>query len=169
MRKLTFLIAFLATTIALSAQDIDSDSYYPLSIGQKKTLTWYNNKYQEVIKDTVNISGKRYTIISQIFSKNKVIDLFMRVSNDTVYFYNTKKKLEIPYFGIAPNVGEKIGNGVVLNREAKLKTPSGTLKELLKIEMNYPNGAKDIRYYKKGLGLVAVKNKKGLICYYIPD
>ena len=169
MKVITVTIFFTAATFGLKAQNASSESYYPLTKGLSKTLTWYKSKYREVIKDTVKLNGKFYTQVSQIFPPNKSINIYVRESNDTIYFYNQKKEQENPFFGIAPNIGQKIGNGTVKKIDAKLRTPEGKLTELLQVEMNYSNGQQDIRYYKKGLGLVAVKNEKGLICYYIPD
>lgn len=95
--------------------------------------------------------------------------MHIRISNDTVYHWNDVQKKHQVFFGINPKVGETIGNGTIKDVGAKLKTPKGKLNDLLVIEMNYSNGMSDTRYYQKGLGLVAVKNNKGLISYYVPD
>lgn len=164
-----FLFA-LIVSLSLNAQSPKGDSYYPLDIGLSKTLTWYKSKYREVVKDSVlKDNGKYYSLISQVFPPKKTIDIYMRKSNDTVYFFNEVKQSDIPFFGINPKVGETIGKGTVLEINAKLKTPRGKLTELLVIQMNYSKDSKDVRYYKKGLGLVAVKNKRKLICYFVPD
>ncbi|RED48810.1 hypothetical protein [Seonamhaeicola aphaedonensis] len=168
--KIRFLIILVTfTTIRMASQNSEQGSFYPLIKGQSKTLTWYKDKYREVIKDTVTLGGEIYNHIAQIFPPKNTIDIYLRNSNDTIYFYNTVKKTHMPFFGIRPVVGETIGNGTIVEVEAKLKTPKGKLTDLLVVEMNYSNGAQDTRYYKKGLGLVAVKNKNKLICYYIAD
>ena len=167
--KYSIMFLSFIFVLQLNAQSTSSDSYYPLTRGISKTLTWYEGKYREVIKDTVTLEGELYTHIAQIFPPKNTIDIYLRNSNDTIYFFNTVKKTHAPFFGIKPVVGETIGNGTIKKVDASLKTPKGKLTDLLVIEMNYSNGAKDTRYYKRGLGLVAVKNKKKLICYYIPD
>ena len=169
MKRKIILFLLLGSLLKLNAQDNESESYYPLTKGLSKTLTWYNSKYREIIKDTISVNGKVYTEISQIFPPKKEITIFMRKSNDSIYFLNRKTETEKLFFGISEIVGQKTGNGTVIKKNAKLRTPKGKLTELLVIEMNYPNGNKDIRYYKKGIGLVATKNSKGLICYYVPD
>lgn len=169
MKNNLLLIFILSFIVNINAQKNESESYYPLKKGLSKTLTWYNSKYREVVKDTININGKIYTEISQVFPPKKEINIFLRKSNDSIFFLNTKTKSDRIFFGVSGEVGQKIGDGTIIKKNAKLKTPKGKLTELLVIEMNYSNGAKDIRYYKKGLGLVAVKNNKGLICFYIPD
>jgi hypothetical protein len=166
--KKTFLILGLLSYSILSSQDLESKSYFPLKKGNSKTLTWYKSKYREVIKDTITIKGKVYTEVSQIFPPKKEINIFLRKSNDTIYFFNQQEKKEIVFFGISLVKGEKIGKGTIKKINAKIRTPKGRLKDLLAIEMKYLNSS-SIRYYKKGLGLVAVKNKDGLICYYVPD
>lgn len=169
MKKTVLLLIVCFMVSVLKAQELKEASYYPLEIGMSKTLTWYNSKYREIIKDTVYLNGKIYTEISQVFPPKKSIDIYLRTSNDTVYFFNEAKKTEYPFFGINPKVGETIGNGTIKKVDAKLKTPKGKLTGLLVVEMNYSGGSKDTRYYKKGLGLVAVKNNNRLICYYVPD
>lgn len=168
MKKILFI--FVLASLSLNGQNSEEDSYYPLIKGMSKTLTWYASKYREVVKDSVlEENGKYYTLISQIFPPNETIDIYMRKSNDTVYFYNEAKHTDVPFFGINPKIGETIGKGTVIDVDAKLKTPKGKLTELLVVEMNYSKDSQDIRYYKKGIGLVAVKNKRRLICYYVPD
>lgn len=146
----------------------NKESYLPIEIGKEKTLTWYKDKYVESFTDSTEIGGEKYYLYSQKF-KNNSMDMHIRISNDTVYHWNDVKKKHQVFFGINPKVGETIGNGTILEVGAKLKTPKGKLKDLLVIEMNYSNGMSDTRYYQKGFGLVAVKNNKGLICYYVPD
>lgn len=169
MNKSLLIVLILGVSLKISAQKQESESYYPLTKGLSKTLTWYKSKYREIIKDTITINGKVYTEISQVFPPKKEINIFVRNSNDSIYFLNRKTETEKLFFGISEVVGQKTGNGTVIKVNAKLRTPKGKLTELLVIEMNYSNGNKDIRYYKKGLGLVATKNSKGLICYHIPD
>lgn len=168
MKKTILIITLFVIGFNLNAQNTEDNSYYPLIKGQSKTLTWYKGFYREVIKDTIKLNGKCYTQVSQIFPRNNSIDIFLRKSNDTIYFYNEEAKKEKPFFGINPKKGEKIGNGKIKKVNGKLKTPKGKYNDLLVIEMKYSNGSKDIRYFKKGLGLIAVKDEKGLISYYVP-
>ncbi len=160
------LLILIFTPIILIGQN--KESYLPIEIGKEKTLTWYKDKYVESFTDSTEIGGEKYYLYSQKF-KNKSMDMYIRISNDTVYHWNDVKKEHQVFFGINPKVGETIGIGTILEVEAKLKTPKGKLKDLLVIQMNYSNGMSDKRYYQKGFGLVAVKNNKGLICYYVPD
>uniref|UniRef100_UPI0040497254 hypothetical protein n=1 Tax=Gelidibacter sp. TaxID=2018083 RepID=UPI0040497254 len=146
----------------------NSESYFPITIGKEKTLTWYKDIYIESFTDSTEIGGKWYYLYSQKF-KNNNIEMQIRISNDTVYVWNDVNKNHRVFFGINPKVGETIGVGTIKEVGATLKTPKGTLKDLLVIEMNYTKDQSDTRYYKKGFGLVAVINKKGLICYYVPD
>ena len=161
----TILFALLFFPVLLIGQN--SGSYFPIEIGKEKVLTWYKDKYRESFTDSTTIGGEKYYVYSQKFKSN-AIEMPIRISNDTVYHWNDVKKKHQVFFGINPKVGETIGNGTIKKVGAKLKTPKGKLEDLLVIEMNYSNGMSDTRYYQKGLGLVAVKNKKGLICYYLP-
>ena len=164
--KRIIILSIILIPIFLFSQN--SESYFPIEFGQEKTLTWYKNTYVESFTDSTELGGKTYYIYSQKFEHN-TIDMPIRISNDTVYYWNDVKKIHRPFFGINPKVGETIGDGTIKKVDAKLKTPKGRLKDLLVIEMNYPNGGSDTRYYQKGFGLVAVRNKKGLVCYYVPD
>lgn len=163
--KTKMLLSLIFLPLLLIGQN--SESYFPIEIGKEKTLTWYNDKYVESFTDSIQIEGEKYYIYSQEFRKN-TIKLEIRISNDTVYSWNDVKKVHEVFFGINPKVGEKIGNGTIKKVDAKLRTPKGKLRDLLVIEMNYAGGSTDTRYYKKGVGLVAVRNKRGLICYYVP-
>ncbi|MEP2239702.1 MAG: hypothetical protein ABJI22_15140 [Maribacter sp.] len=171
MKKPLLLISVFLLTIVSFGQnnELEKNSFFPLNKGISKTLTWYKGKYREVVKDTVTFNTKVYTKVSQIFPPDETINMYYRKSNDTIYFFNEIKKVDVPFFGINPKIGESIGNGTIKKIDAKLKTPKGKLENLLVIEMEYSNGQKDTRFYQKGLGLVAVKNKNRLICYYIPD
>ncbi|WP_237275841.1 hypothetical protein [Tenacibaculum ovolyticum] len=169
MKKNLLIIFALGILMNINAQKNESGSYYPLTKGLSKTLTWYNSKYREIVKDTIIVNGKTYTEVSQLFPPKKEINIFLRKSNDSIFFLNQKTKSDRIFFGISGKIGQKIGDGTIIKKNAKLRTPKGKLRELLVIEMNYSNGAKDTRYYKKGLGLVAVKNSKGLISYYVSD
>ena len=169
MIKTVFTLFIFSVSLSVFSQNSNSESYYPLEKGLSKTLTWYKSKYREVIKETDTLEGTVYTKLSQIFPPKKAINIYLRQSNDTVYYFNEVKRKETPFFGIRPIIGEEIGSGTIKKINAKLKTPKGKLTDLLVIEMNYTNGASDTRFFKKGLGLVAVKNNGKLICYYVPD
>lgn len=166
MKKTKALLIILFLPLILIGQN--SDSYFPIKIGKEKTLTWYKDKYVESFTDSTEFGGKTYYLYNQKFKRNS-IKMHIRISNDTVYHWNNVKNKHQVFFGINPKVGETIGNGTIKDVDAKLRTPKGKLVDLLVIEMNYSNGMSDTRYYQKGFGLVAVKNNKGLICYYIPD
>lgn len=166
MKKTKALLIILFLPLILIGQN--SDSYFPIEIGKEKTLTWYKDKYVESFTDSTEFGGKTYYLYNQKFKRNS-IKMHIRISNDTVYHWNNVKNKHQVFFGINPKVGETIGNGTIKDVDAKLRTPKGKLVDLLVIEMNYSNGMSDTRYYQKGFGLVAVKNNKGLICYYIPD
>lgn len=171
MVKTIFIgIALLSCEIALGQEsEYESESYFPLNKGISKTLTWYKSKYREVIKDTIVFEGKTYTQVAQVFPPDETINIYYRKSNDTIYYFNEVKKEDTPFFSINPVKGEKTSNGTVKKVGASLRTPNGKLTDLLVIEMEYSNGNKDTRYFKRGLGLVAVKNTNGLICWYVPE
>lgn len=171
MTKTIFIcITMLFCVITLGQESRpESESYFPLNKGISKTLTWYKSKYREVVKDTFVFEDKTYTQVAQIFPPDETINMYYRKSNDTIYYFNEEKKVDTPFFSINPVEGEKTANGTVKKVGASLRTPKGKLTDLLVIEMEYSNGNKDTRYFKRGLGLVAVKNKKGLICWYVPD
>ena len=164
-----FLILIIVFYNKVNAQTLNEQSYFPLKKGLSKRLTWYNSKYREVVRDTIIIKAKIYNEVSQIFPPNKVIKIYLRKSNDTIYFFNKKLNKEVVFFGISPVLGRKVGNGTIKGIDVALETPSGNLTGLLCIEMKYPNGSSDNRYYKKGLGLVATINDKGLVSYFISD
>ncbi|GAB5473831.1 MAG: hypothetical protein Mars2KO_19300 [Maribacter sp.] len=169
-KSILTIFSLCLCSISIGQTDVDEkNSYFPLEKGISKTLTWYKGKYREVIKDTITYGGRVYTEVAQIFPPNETINMYYRKSNDTIYFFNEVKSVDVPFFGINPKIGERIGNGIIKKTGAKLKTPKGKLDDLLVVEMKYANGGKDTRYYKKGLGLVAVKNKNKLVCYYVPD
>jgi len=162
-------LLFIAFYLNSYAQEENVESYYPLTKGISKTLTWYHGKYREIIGDTINLEGKTYTEIRQVFPPDTEIAIYVRRSNDTVYFFNEKSRKEKVFFGVSPNKGQQIGDGTVIKTNANLRTPAGKLTDLLVVKMEYSNELSDTRYYKRGLGLVAVKNNNKLICYYIPD
>lgn len=156
--------------LGFGQQNIDEkESYFPLDKGISKTLKWYKNKYREIVKDTITFKGKIYTHVAQIFPPDKTINMYYRKSNDTIYYFNEVKREHTPFFSINPVKGETVANGTIKKVGATLKTPLGRLKDLLVIDMAYANGQKDTRFYKKGLGLVAVKNNGQLVCYYVSD
>ncbi|NRD22689.1 hypothetical protein HNV10_05525 [Winogradskyella litoriviva] len=165
MKQILSLTMVLLPLILISQ---NSESYFPVEIGKEKQLTWYNDTYVESFTDSTELGGETYYVYSQKF-KNNTIEMPIRISNDTVYHWNEVKNKHQVFFGINPKVGETIGIGTIKKIDAKLKTPKGKLTDLLVIEMTYSNGVTDKRYYKKGVGLVAVKSKKGLICYYVPE
>ena len=113
------LLISLFFPIALIGQT--SNSYFPVDIGKKKTLTWYDLEYVEYFTDTVNIDGYRYHLYSQKFPSH-FKDKPFRVSNDTVYFWNEVRHKHQVYFGINPIVGEKIGLGTIKQIDATLET-----------------------------------------------
>ena len=106
-KKLILLLIIIIAFCNLNAQNSEEQSYFPLKKGMSKTLTWYKEKYREVIKDTVKFNGKTYTKVSQIFPKNNEMSIYLRNSNDTIYFYNQKSKKERVFFGISTKKGEK--------------------------------------------------------------
>lgn len=164
--KKTLFFTFILLPILLISQN--AESYFPIEIAKEKKLTWYNDIYVESFTDSTEIEGKTYYTYSQAF-KSQTIDMQIRISNDTVYFWNDVQNKSQVFFGINPKVGEKIGNGTIKKVGAKLRTPKGKLKDLLVIEMEYASGSSDTRYYQKGRGLVAVRNNRKLVCYYIPN
>ena len=100
MKKSLLLIFFLSFVLKINAQNNENESYYPLTKGLSKTLTWYNSKYRETIKDTITVNKKVYTEISQLFPPKKEIKISLRKSNDSIFFLNTKTQSERIFFGI---------------------------------------------------------------------
>ena len=166
MRRTILPLIFIFLPLILIGQN--SESYFPIEVGNEKMLTWYKGKYLESFTDSTELGGEKYYLYSQKFSNNSM-GMHIRISNDTVYHWNDVKKKHEVFFGINPKVGETIGNGTIKKVGGKLKTPKGEFLNLLVIEMNYPNGESGTRYYQKGLGLVAVKSNNELISYYVPN
>ena len=168
MTKILVIAAGLMFVKSIQAQESSKASFYPLKVGQEKTLTWYTSQYRESISDSVTIDRNTYYIVSKeniSFRQN----LMLRAANDTVYRYDEKLQKEVPFFGVKPQVGLQVGDGTVTGVNQKLKTSKRTLKHLLEIDMKYEFGHHETLYLQKGVGLVAAKHSNGYICYLLTD
>lgn len=98
-RTIISSITLLFCTITFGQTSIqEKESYFPLSKGISKTLTWYKNKYREVVKDTITFEGITYTQVAQIFPPDETINMYYRKSNDTIYYFNEVKKADTYLF-----------------------------------------------------------------------
>jgi len=145
------------------------NSYFPLEIGFEKNITWGGSFYVESIKEKTEIDGKEYFKYNQDFGNGKAYELLLRNQNDTIYFFNEKKKEEIVFLIAKPEKGIKWGAGKIIEIDGSFETPYCNYENLLVVENKYSNGEKDKRYYKQGLGLVAITNKKGINGICLPN
>ena len=145
------------------------DSYYPLEIGFQKTLTWGNATYIEKVTGTTTKNGIVYYNYEQDFGGGTSYDLLLRKQNDTVFMYNEEQKKDVILLIERPIKGTKWQSGKIINTDGFFESPFCNYKNLLVIENKYPNGEKEKRFYKKGLGLVAVTTKEGIKGMCVPS
>lgn len=148
------------------------NSYFPLLIGLEKKLTWGSAVYTEKINETQNINGQEYYKYLQDFGNGKSYDLLLRKNNDTVFIYNEKEKnenillIEKLKLGTKWNRGKK--KSKIIDTNGRFESPFCYYENLLVIENKFANGKKENRYYKKGVGLVAVKSNNQINGMLIP-
>ena len=145
------------------------DSYFPLKIGFEKHLTWGTATYVEKVTDTTIKNGIKYYNYEQDFGGGTSYDLLLRKQNDTVYMYNEEQKKDVILLIERPVKGVTWKSGKVVDTNGFFESPFCDYKNLLVIENKYPNGIKEKRFYKKGLGLVAVTTKKGIKGMCVPS
>lgn len=145
------------------------DSYFPLKIGFEKNITWGNSFYIEKVTEKTNIDGTEYYKYVQDFGNGTVYDMLLRNQNDTIFMYNKKLKKETILLIVKPEKGIKWATGKIDKIDGSFETPYCNYENLLVIENKYSNGEKDTRYFKKGLGLVAITNRKGINGICLPN
>jgi len=145
------------------------ESYFPLEIGFEKNITWGNSLYIEKITEKIEIDGNEYFKYVQDFRNGTVYDLLLRNQNDTIYMYNEKLKKENILLIAKPEKGIKWSSGKIDDINGSFETPYCNYENLLVVENKYSNGEKETRYYKKGLGLIAITNRKGIKGICLPN
>lgn len=173
MKKTTIFILLILPIFGFAQSDFCEknfgESYFPLEIGFEKNITWGNSFYIEKITEKIEIDGKEYYKYEQDFRNGTVYDLLLRNQNDTIYMYNEKLEKENILLIAIPEKGIKWKSGKIDKIDGSFETPYCNYENLLVVENKYSNGAKETRYYKKGLGLVAITNKKGIKGICLPN
>ena len=144
-------------------------SYFPLEIGFEKHLTWGTATYVEKVSGTTEKDGIVYYNYEQDFGGGTSYDLLLRKQNDTVFMYNEEQKGDVILLIERPIKGVKWDSSKVIDTDGFFESPFCDYKNLLVIENKYPNGDKEKRFYKKGLGLVAVTTEKGIKGMCVPS
>lgn len=163
------LLPFLAVAQSAFCDKNFGESYFPLEIGFEKNITWGNAFYVEKVTEKIEIDGKTYYKYVQDFGNGKSYDLILRNQNDTIYMYNEVKKTNNILLIAKPEKGIKWKNGIIDQIDGSFETPYCNYENLLVVANKYPDGTKEKRYYKKGLGLVAITSKKGIVGVCLPN
>ncbi len=173
MKRTTFLLLAIFPILTFGQSDFCDksfgESYFPLEIGFKKNITWGNAFYVEKVTEKKEIYGKEYYMYVQDFGNGTVYDLLLRNQNDTIYMYDEVKKKDNILLIAIPEKGIKWETGKIDQIEGSFETPYCNYENLLVVENKYSNGAKETRYYKKGLGLVAITGNKGIKGICLPN
>lgn len=173
MKKTTIFILAILPIFGFAQSDFCEknfgESYFPLEIGFEKNITWGNTFYIEKITKKINIDGNEYYKYEQDFQNGTVYDLLLRNQNDTIYMFNEKLKKETILLIAKPEKGIKWTSGKIDDINGSFETPYCNYENLLVVENKYSTGEKEIRYYKKGLGLVAITNRNGIKGICLPN
>jgi hypothetical protein len=173
MKKIALCILTLVPILTSGQSDFCEkyfeDSYYPLQIGFEKHLTWGAATYVEKVTGTTMKNGVEYYNYEQDFGGGTSYDLLLRKQNDTVFMYNKEQKKDVILLIERPVKGVKWESGKVIDTDGFFESPYCDYKNLLVIENKYPDGTKEKRFYKKGLGLVAVTTKEGIKGMCVPS
>lgn len=173
MKKTTIFIFIILPLLVFGQSDFCEknfgESYYPLKVGFKKNLIWGTATYVEKVTGKTTQNGVEYYNYEQDFGGGTSYDLLLRKQNDTIFMYNEKEKKDIILLIERPVKGTKWKSGKVIDTDGEFKSPFCNYKNLLVIQKKYPNGNKEKRFYKKGLGLVAVTTKKGIKGMCVPS
>ena len=145
------------------------ESYFPLEIGFEKYISWGSALYVERVTEKIDVDGKEYYKYEQDFRNGTIYDLLLRNQNDTIFMYNEVKKTESILLIARPQKGINWNTGKVAEIDGTFETPYCNYENLIVVENKYSNGEKEKRYYKKGLGLVAITNKKGIKGICLPN
>lgn len=159
MKKTIILLITLSTLDSFSQT---KESYLPIVLDNELNYKWMGRKTKVSFKYSIEIEGKTY------YSFNKKNELYniselIAISNDTVYIYSDLDKKHIPKFCFNAKIGEKVGLGKIVSKTKSFKTPKGKVYKNL-IVISFDNGS-HFEYYKRGIGLVAIKNEKRFILY----
>lgn len=173
MKKITLFIFSLFPFLMFGQSDFCEksfgESYYPLEIGFKKHLTWGTSTYIEKVTGKTEKNGIEYYNYEQDFGGGTSYDLLLRKQNDTVFMFNEEQKKDVILLIERPLEGVKWHSGKVIDINGSFESPYCNYNGLLVIQNKYPNGNKEKRFYKKGLGLVAVTTKKGIKGMCVPS
>lgn len=173
MKRTIFLLLAIFPILAFGQSEFCDknfgESYFPLQIGFEKYITWGDAFYIEKVTGKTEINGKEYYKYDQDFGNGTVYDLLLRNQNDTIYMYNKVKKKEQILLIAIPEKGIKWESGKVVEIDGSFETPYCNYENLIVVEYKYSTGTKEKRYYKKGLGLVAITNKKGIKGICLPN
>lgn len=145
------------------------ESYFPLEIGFEKKISWGSAIYSEKITEKTELNGVEYFKYVQDFGNGTSYDLLLRKHNDTIFMYNEVKKKDNILLIAKPEKGLKWPTGEIYAADGKFETPYCNYENLLVIKYKYSNGEKETRYYKKGLGLVAITNREGIKGICMPN
>jgi len=173
MKKTTLLLLTIVPFLIYGQSDFceksNGESYYPLKIGSEKHLTWGTATYIEKVTGTTEKNGVEYFNYEQDFGGGTSYDLLLRKQSDTIFMYNEKQQKDVILLIERPVKGTKWKSGKVIDTNGFFESPFCDYKNLLVIEKKYPNGTKEKRFYKKGLGLIAVTTDKGIKGMCVPS
>ena len=173
MKKIIFGIFTIIPFLGFGQSDFChkkfGESFFPLEVGFEKMITWGKSIYIEKVTGKIELDGKEYFKYVQDFRNGTVYDLLLRNQNDTIFNYNKKKKTENILLIAKPIKGIKWKNSKIKEIDASFETPYCNYENLLVIENKNSDGTKTKRYYKKGLGLVAITGKKGIKGICLPN
>ncbi|WP_234859183.1 hypothetical protein [Aquimarina aquimarini] len=173
MKKTIFLLFAILPVLTFGQSEFCDksfgESYFPLEIGFEKHITWGNAFYVEKVTKKKEIGGKEYFKYEQDFRNGTVYDLLLRNQNDTILMYNEVKKRDQILLIAKPQKEIRWETGKVTEIDGSFETPYCNYENLIVVENKYSNGTKEKRYYKKGLGLVAITSKKGIKGICLPN
>ncbi len=149
----------------------DSESYFPLTIKEKK-IRWFNTQYIERNIGEKKFNNKTYQIFEQEWKNGQKDLLYLREENGVIYQYQKEEDThEYVRFDHSfkkkatwgPSINRKLNK--ILSFNGTLVTPYGKFTDLMVIEANFDNGTFKF-YYQKGIGYIGATTKKdGLISY----
>jgi hypothetical protein len=164
----------------LHTRTIDSENFYPLNKGIVWNYNYYGSNDKVTVKvsdsDTV-INGNKYFKLHRIYSWNSESVDYARNENGITFSYDDKTKGESIVIPNSPKIGfiwkhfDNSWEYEILSTDAKVTTPAGTHKKLLKIRaVQLTNRDKDKKseyhlYFKKGIGNVATEGDGKLMTY----
>lgn len=165
--SILFLLSFSSKVNEID----DSESYFPLTIKEKK-VRWFNTQYIERQIGEKKINNKTYKVFEQEWKNGQKDSLYLREENGVVYQYQ-KEEDNHEYVRYdnrfkknatwGPSIKPKLHKITSFN--GTLETPYGKFTDLMVIEAKFDNG-KFKFYYQKGMGYIGATTKKeGLISY----